>query len=197
MMSRAMLLGLLGLACTINAGTINAQEPDQSGKRAERVRAIQRQIMDLENIGRTRVLQERGPLLRPAVKTTYNVETFAPATARFVRFNVLATVNGAEPSLDALEIYGPDCPVNLNQGARTTASSAHQTLGNFNGGKYGKGFISCRKEGGVGWSAPAAIRVEGGSVGFQIGGSETDRDFPRRRRLAHGGHGPGPGGAGA
>jgi lipid-binding SYLF domain-containing protein len=26
----------------------------------------------------------------------------------------------------------------------------------------------------VGWSAPAAIRVEGGSFGFQIGGSETD-----------------------
>ncbi len=41
------------------------------------------------------------------------------------------------------------------------------------GGKYGKGFIECRKTG-DGWSAPAAIRVEGGSVGFQIGGSETD-----------------------
>ncbi|MEO8125746.1 MAG: lipid-binding SYLF domain-containing protein [Bryobacteraceae bacterium] len=41
------------------------------------------------------------------------------------------------------------------------------------GGKYGKGFISCRRSGG-GWSAPAAIKVEGGSVGFQIGGSETD-----------------------
>lgn len=41
------------------------------------------------------------------------------------------------------------------------------------GGKYGKGYIECRKSGG-GWSAPAAIRVEGGSVGFQIGGSETD-----------------------
>lgn len=41
------------------------------------------------------------------------------------------------------------------------------------GGKYGKGFIECRKENGD-WSAPAAIRVEGGSVGFQIGGSETD-----------------------
>ena len=27
---------------------------------------------------------------------------------------------------------------------------------------------------GTGWSAPAAIRVEGGSVGFQIGGSEQD-----------------------
>jgi lipid-binding SYLF domain-containing protein len=42
------------------------------------------------------------------------------------------------------------------------------------GAKYGKGFMLCRKPSGVGWSAPAAIRVEGGSVGFQIGGSETD-----------------------
>ena len=42
------------------------------------------------------------------------------------------------------------------------------------GGKYGKGFLSCRKKGGVGWSAPGAIRIEGGSVGFQIGGSEMD-----------------------
>ena len=42
------------------------------------------------------------------------------------------------------------------------------------GGKYGKGFISCRKEPGPGWSAPAAVRVEGGSFGLQIGGSETD-----------------------
>jgi SH3 domain-containing YSC84-like protein 1 len=42
------------------------------------------------------------------------------------------------------------------------------------GGKYGKGFVSCRKEGGQGWGAPAAVRVEGGSVGFQIGGSESD-----------------------
>jgi lipid-binding SYLF domain-containing protein len=42
------------------------------------------------------------------------------------------------------------------------------------GAKYGKGFMLCRKASGVGWSAPAAVRVEGGSVGFQIGGSETD-----------------------
>jgi len=42
------------------------------------------------------------------------------------------------------------------------------------GGKYGKGFVMCRRSGGAGWSAPAAIRVEGGSVGFQIGGSEQD-----------------------
>jgi SH3 domain-containing YSC84-like protein 1 len=42
------------------------------------------------------------------------------------------------------------------------------------GAKYGKGFFLCRKESGTGWSAPAAIMVEGGSFGFQIGGSETD-----------------------
>jgi SH3 domain-containing YSC84-like protein 1 len=42
------------------------------------------------------------------------------------------------------------------------------------GAKYGRGFASCRKKSGVGWSAPAAIRVEGGSFGFQIGGTETD-----------------------
>ena len=42
------------------------------------------------------------------------------------------------------------------------------------GGQYGRGFVTCRKEGGTGWSAPAAMRVEGGSFGFQIGGSETD-----------------------
>jgi SH3 domain-containing YSC84-like protein 1 len=42
------------------------------------------------------------------------------------------------------------------------------------GAKYGKGFVSCRKKGGVGWSAPGAVRIEGGSVGFQIGGSEMD-----------------------
>jgi lipid-binding SYLF domain-containing protein len=42
------------------------------------------------------------------------------------------------------------------------------------GGKYGRGFFSCRKKGAPGWSAPAAVRIEGGSFGFQIGGSETD-----------------------
>ena len=41
------------------------------------------------------------------------------------------------------------------------------------GGKYGRGYVTCRKSGG-GWSAPGAVKVEGGSVGFQIGGSETD-----------------------
>ena len=42
------------------------------------------------------------------------------------------------------------------------------------GGKYGKGVITCRGEGGSGWTGPSTVRIEGGSVGFQIGGSSTD-----------------------
>jgi lipid-binding SYLF domain-containing protein len=41
------------------------------------------------------------------------------------------------------------------------------------GGKYGSGFAVCRRAAG-GWTGPAGMRVEGGSVGFQIGASETD-----------------------
>ncbi len=44
----------------------------------------------------------------------------------------------------------------------------------FLGGTYGKGFMTCRQENGIGWSAPAAIRMEGGGIGLQFGGSETD-----------------------
>lgn len=43
------------------------------------------------------------------------------------------------------------------------------------GGKYGKGVVVCRTAGG--WSGPSAVRVEGGSVGFQIGAGETDLVF--------------------
>ncbi len=42
------------------------------------------------------------------------------------------------------------------------------------GAKFGKGYVICRQAGNVGWSAPATVRIEGGSVGFQIGGSSTD-----------------------
>jgi lipid-binding SYLF domain-containing protein len=49
-----------------------------------------------------------------------------------------------------------------------------KTAGFVLGGKYGKGYLSCRNAGGTGWSAPGTVRIEGGSIGFQIGGSSTD-----------------------
>jgi len=42
------------------------------------------------------------------------------------------------------------------------------------GGEYGRGFAVCRRPNGSGWGAPGAVRMEGASVGFQIGGSSTD-----------------------
>src|ERR1044072_1706585 len=34
------------------------------------------------------------------------------------------------------------------------------------GGEFGKGFVVCRQQDGTGWGRPAAIRIEGGSVGL-------------------------------
>jgi lipid-binding SYLF domain-containing protein len=42
------------------------------------------------------------------------------------------------------------------------------------GGKYGRGFVSCRSENGSRFGSPASVRIEGGSYGLQIGGSSTD-----------------------
>jgi len=40
------------------------------------------------------------------------------------------------------------------------------------GGSYGRGLATCRTE--HGWSAPMFVAIDGGSVGYQIGGSSTD-----------------------
>jgi lipid-binding SYLF domain-containing protein len=42
------------------------------------------------------------------------------------------------------------------------------------GASYGRGFAVCRRESEKGWGAPGAVRLEGGSIGLQIGGSSTD-----------------------
>jgi SH3 domain-containing YSC84-like protein 1 len=41
------------------------------------------------------------------------------------------------------------------------------------GGQYGKGYAACREKN-RGWTPPAAVRIEGGSFGLQIGAAETD-----------------------
>src|SRR5579863_2831000 len=40
------------------------------------------------------------------------------------------------------------------------------------GGNYGRGLATCRT--GHVWSAPIFVAIDGGSVGYQIGGSSTD-----------------------
>ena len=43
------------------------------------------------------------------------------------------------------------------------------------GGEYGRGFALCRSE--WGWSAPAPVRLAGGSFGLQLGADSTDIVF--------------------
>ena len=62
----------------------------------------------------------------------------------------------------------------LNKAKCIVVIPGMKKVGFIFGAKYGNGFAVCRRAGNVGWSAPAAMRVEGGSVGFQIGASETD-----------------------
>jgi lipid-binding SYLF domain-containing protein len=42
------------------------------------------------------------------------------------------------------------------------------------GAQYGKGVATCRKPNSAGWTGVSTVRLEGGSVGLQIGGGETD-----------------------
>ena len=64
-------------------------------------------------------------------------------------------------------------PLNLMRHAQCIVVIPGVKQGAFGvGAKYGKGFFSCRR--GADWSAPGSIRIEGGSVGFQIGANETD-----------------------
>ena len=43
------------------------------------------------------------------------------------------------------------------------------------GGNYGRGAVTCRKDGGKGpWGAPSMISLGGGSFGLQLGGQSTD-----------------------
>lgn len=53
------------------------------------------------------------------------------------------------------------------------------------GGEYGRGLATCHSV--HGWSAPIFLAVEGGSVGYQIGGSSTDLVllFMNDRALQH------------
>jgi lipid-binding SYLF domain-containing protein len=42
------------------------------------------------------------------------------------------------------------------------------------GAQYGKGVATCRNPQGAGWTGVSTVKIEGGSIGLQIGGGETD-----------------------
>jgi lipid-binding SYLF domain-containing protein len=61
----------------------------------------------------------------------------------------------------------------MNKAVCTVVVPGVKKAGFIVGGKYGRGFASCRTGKG-GWTAPAGMKIEGGSIGLQAGGSESD-----------------------
>jgi lipid-binding SYLF domain-containing protein len=82
-----------------------------------------------------------------------------------------------EHATDAMRVFlSPDSniPLGLIGKAQCVVVMPRLMKGAFLfGGKYGRGFAACRKTATT-WSSPAAIAIEGGSFGPQLGGSATD-----------------------
>ncbi|MDX1931983.1 MAG: DUF1553 domain-containing protein [Capsulimonadales bacterium] len=121
---------------------------------------------------------------RPAVNARRNVDEFDPVPARFVRFVVLATNDGAEPNLDELRIYGDDADRNLalaSVGAKATASSLlpgypiHQ-IPHLNDGVAGNDRSWISNERGAGW---ARIELPATMVVRRVVWSRDGGDNPR------------------
>jgi lipid-binding SYLF domain-containing protein len=88
-----------------------------------------------------------------------------------------ATAALAAITISSDRIAGADC-IAVMPGFKKGAAGV--------GVRFGRGFISCRRDGG--WSAPAAITLETASLGVQLGGEEIDivmlsLDKTRRAKL--------------
>jgi lipid-binding SYLF domain-containing protein len=105
-----------------------------------------------------------------AASTAVAVQIF-PSVAAASTPERLAAATDAVNSLS--KTPDRDIPEDLLQKAHCIVVVPSMKSGAFVvGADYGRGFASCRT--GKGWSAPAGVKVEGGSFGFQIGGSDTE-----------------------
>jgi len=103
-----------------------------------------------------------------------SMSTAAFAADREIKVNDRLDAS-ADTLIDMMRASDKGIPQDLLNKARcVVVVPGMKKAGFIFGAKYGSGFAVCRRGGGSGWSAPAAMRVEGGSVGFQIGASETD-----------------------
>jgi lipid-binding SYLF domain-containing protein len=83
--------------------------------------------------------------------------------------------DAAQVLTDIMQTPDKGIPQDLFEKAECVIVIPNMKKGGFIvGAKYGRGFFACRKRSGVGWSAPGAVKAEGGSFGLLIGGAETD-----------------------
>lgn len=119
-------------------------------------------INEIDGRARATILGSRGltATTRPAVTARRNEDTFEPISARYVRFTVLATKDGAEPCLDELQVFGPAGTENValaSRGGRASASGVlsgfaiHQ-IAHLNDGQFGNEHSWISSERGSGWA---------------------------------------------
>jgi mono/diheme cytochrome c family protein len=113
---------------------------------------------------------ERSLAGAPALPGNRQADTFPPETARFLRFSILETADGAEPCLDEIEVYAPDGGPNLalaSTGAKASASSLlpgypiHQ-IAHLNDGRLGNDHSWISGARGTGWAMiefPGPVRI--------------------------------------
>ncbi|HMF77863.1 MAG TPA: lipid-binding SYLF domain-containing protein [Bryobacteraceae bacterium] len=94
----------------------------------------------------------------------------------FAQKSAEARLNAATEDLkDMMQASDKGIPQDLFDKAACVIVVPNLKAGGFIvGGQYGKGFFSCRKESGRGWSAPGSLKLTGGKFGLLIGGKETD-----------------------
>ncbi|HEY1381844.1 MAG TPA: DUF1553 domain-containing protein, partial [Gemmataceae bacterium] len=146
----------------VQHGERPVESPAEKRERLARLAGLRRELAQVE-----RALDDAEPLAepdaheprRPPVNARRNVERFAPVTAKFVRFTVLAT-NNLEPCIDELEVFtaGPErrnvAPASLGTKATSSgnyAGSERHKLAHINDGRYGNGRSWISDEHGKGW----------------------------------------------
>ncbi len=129
---------------------------------------IERALWAFEPLARL----EPGDSQRAAVQRRTNIDRFAPARAKFVRFTIDETNGGSQPCLDELEVFTTETnPRNValaTLGTKVTSSSdlpgheIHQ-LQHVHDGRYGNSASWISNEAGRGWvlfELPEAVEID-------------------------------------
>ena len=150
----------------VKHGERNLSELDDKTRDAQEALRIQitqatNRINAIDGTARERIAKQNGTeRARPAVTSRRSEDTFAPTRAKFVRFTVLATSDGAESCLDELQIFAQGSEGNLalaSNGAKATASSLlsgyveHQ-ISHLNDGRFGNEFSWISASKGTSWA---------------------------------------------
>lgn len=139
------------------------RKAEASGERADgrlesEISLVELRQAELDEQVRRRLLQQQSlPVSRRAVHPRLNWDDWEPRRARFVRFVIRKTSDGAQPCIDEFALYGPDSDRNLALGARPSASSLlpgfsiHQ-IEHLTDGKRGNDHSWISAEPGGGWA---------------------------------------------